>query len=125
MDFNQNSEKPNYVPNQPPKRHSGFAIASFVCGLLSLVLCCTGILGIPAGALSILFAVLSKRKGEALSGMSIAGIVTSAIGILLGVLATIYSIYMLVYDSTFREQIDLMMQQMYGVSFEEFFSMYF
>ena len=125
MDFNQNSEKPNYVPNQPPKHHSGFAIASFVCGLLSLVLCCTGILGIPAGALSILFAVLSKRKGEALSGMSIAGIVTSAIGILLGVLATIYSIYMLVYDSTFREQIDLMMQQMYGVSFEEFFSMYF
>ena len=125
MDFNQNSENTNYVPNQPLKRQSGFAIASFVCGILSLVLCCTGILGIPAGALSILFAVLSKRKGESLSGMSIAGVVTSVIGILLGILTTAYSIYMLFYDPTFREQIDIMMQQMYGVSLEEFFSMYF
>lgn len=125
MDFNQNSENTNYVPNQPSQRPSGFATASLVCGILSLVLCCTGILGIPAGALSILFAVLSKRKGESLSGMSIAGIVTSAIGILLGILAVAYSIYLLFYDPTFREQIDLMMQQMYGVSLEEFFSMYF
>lgn len=125
MDFNQNTENTNYVPNQPSKRPNGFAIASLVCGILSLVLCCTGILGIPAGALSILFAVLSKRKGERLSGMCIAGIVTSAIGILLGILAAAYSIYLVFYDPTFRAQIDIMMQQMYGVSLEEFFSMYF
>ena len=80
MDFNQNSENSNYVPNQPSQRPSGFATASLVCGILSLVLCCTGILGIPAGALSILFAVLSKRKGESLSGMSIAGIVSAPSG---------------------------------------------
>ena len=91
----------------------------------SKFICCTGILGVPAGALSILFAILSKRKGESLSGMSITGIVTSAIGILLGILAVAYSIYLLFYDPTFREQIDIMMQQMYGVSLEEFFSMYF
>ena len=125
MDFNQNSENTNYVPNQLPKRPSGFATASLACGILSLTLCCTGILGIPAGALSILFAVLSKRKGESLSGMSIAGIVTSAIGILLGVLAVVYSIYLLFYDPSFRAQIDLMMQQMYDVTLEEFFSIYF
>lgn len=125
MDFNQNTENTNYVPNQPIKRQNGFAIASLVCGILSLVLCCTGILGIPAGALSILFAVLSKRKGEALSGMSTAGVVTAVIGILLGILTVAYSIYLLFYDPTFREQMDIMMQQMYGVSFEEFFNMYF
>ena len=125
MDFNQNSENTNYVPNQPFKRPNGFAVASLVCGILSLALCITGILGIPAGALSILFAALSKRKGERLSVPGIVGIATSVIGILLGLLIMAYTIFLLFYDPTFKEQMDILMQQMYGVSLEEFFSMYF
>ena len=125
MDFNQNSENTNYVPSQPFKRPNGFAIASLVCGIISLILCITGILGIPAGALSILFAALSKRKGQFLSGMSIVGIVLSVIGILLGLLIIAYTIFLLFYDPAFKDQMNILMQQMYGVSLEEFFSMYF
>ena len=125
MDFNQNSENTNHVPNQPYKRPNGFAVASLVFGIISLSLCITGILGIPAGALSILFAALSKRKGEALSGICIVGIVISALGMLLGLLIIAYTIFLLFYDPAFKEQINLLMQQMYGVSLEEFLSMYF
>ena len=68
-----------------PKRSSGLAIASMVCGILSVVICCgmwiswiLSVVAIILGAVS-----LSKRQGG--RGMAIAGIITAVFGLLLSI----------------------------------------
>ena len=58
MDYyqNQNNEMNQNIPQIDPK-YRGLSIASMVCGICSLVLCCTGLLSIPTGALGILFVI--------------------------------------------------------------------
>lgn len=72
----------NAAPATDPGK--GMAIASLVCGLVSL-LCCGGIVAI----LAVVFGIIAKKKGST-SGMATAGlilgIVTFVIGILLSVL---------------------------------------
>ena len=65
MDFNREYDNPNNM-NIQNNRPEGFAIASLICGILSNICCCTGILSLPVGALGILFAVLTKRKGKSI-----------------------------------------------------------
>ena len=74
---------------QPPGHAKGYAIASLALGIASLVCvcCCCGALffvGIPAGILAIVFAVLSRRdQGGKFSGMAIAGLILGIIGLIL------------------------------------------
>ena len=117
MDFYSNSNNSNNVPQNTP---NGFAIASMVCGIFSIILCCTGILSISAGALSILFAVLSKRKNTSMPIMSWVGIWLSIVGVVLGILMTVYSFYLVFNDPLYREQVDVMFEQMYGMSLDEY-----
>lgn len=79
-----------------------FSVASFVCGMLSITLCCTGVLSIPVGALGILFAILTKRHDELLPPMSKTGIILCITGILLGIFMTVYAFYMLETDPATR-----------------------
>lgn len=74
-----------YDMQDQPKRSSGLAIASMVCGILSVVICCgmwvswiLSIVAIVLGAVS-----LSKRQGG--RGMAIAGIITAVFGLLLSI----------------------------------------
>ncbi len=97
MDYNQDNNYYN-IPNPtepqtvtPPRKTSGFAIASMVCGIVSLLMCCMG-LGLPLGALAIIFAILSRRKGQTMESMSVAGIVTGIIGGILGLIIVLYSL---------------------------------
>ena len=82
MDYyqNQNNEMNQNIPQIDPK-YRGLSIASMVCGICSLVLCCTGLLSIPAGALGILFAMLTRKKGQRMSSMCVAGIWLSCVGL--------------------------------------------
>lgn len=103
MDYNQNypygrQEKSN-VPPQLPEKTNPFVIASLVCGICSVVLCCTGILSVPLGALGILFTILACQKGKSMSPMSITGLVLSIIGLVLGLIMSVY--VMAVYLSAF------------------------
>ena len=125
MDLNQNYEQPQEQPQgtfpQPQRRNSGFTVASCACGMLSMALCITGVLGLPLGALSILFAVLSKRRGERLSTLSLVGIILSVIGIVLGLAITAYAFYLVFHDPFIREQVDMVFESIYGMDFEAFF----
>lgn len=74
-----------YDMQDQPKRSSGLAIASMVCGILSVVICCgmwiswiLSVVAIILGAVS-----LSKRQGG--RGMAIAGIITAVFGLLLSI----------------------------------------
>ena len=72
----------SYPVSTAPLRQ-GFAIASMILGILSIVLCCIMgcILALPGIILGII-SLATKRDG---TGMAIAGIITSALGIVLGI----------------------------------------
>ena len=74
-------------------RINPLSTASFLCGMLSVFLCCTGVLSIPAGALGILFAVLTKRHGKPMPPVSKSGVFLSCIGIALGISMCVYALY--------------------------------
>ncbi len=85
------------APPQPAwqgPKFSGMAIASMVCGILSIT--CTGFLGIVLGPTALGLGIAGRKaiagsngwkKGE---GMAIAGIVTGVIGIILSIVYLIF-----------------------------------
>ncbi len=100
--------------NRPPKKETNsMAITSMLLGIFSLVTCCASPLGIILGIVSIVLAILSK-KGQPMSGFAIAGIVLSAIGILLSLLFFAY--YMLV--------LSLMKDPQYATLFNDLLEQY-
>ena len=85
--FNQ----PNYgdpYGQQPPygapqeQKPKGFAIASMVCGIVSIVICCCEYVAIPLGIVAIVLGIVSLKKGEGGKGMAIAGIVCAGVSLL-------------------------------------------
>ncbi len=96
MDFNDFQAEFN--TDRAGNRISLFSTASFLCGLLSVFLCCTGVLSVPAGALGILFAVLTKRSGAPMPPVSKSGVFLSCIGIALGISMCVYAIYAVQQD---------------------------
>ncbi len=129
--FNRNedsSHSPYYQqPVHKPARNT-FAIASCVCGVLALATICTGILPIPLGALSILFACLSHRRKRNLETPAIAGIALSAVGLLFSAVLVLYTFLLLpqlLKDENFRQQLDDTSQQMYGMDFDAIMQPYY
>lgn len=128
MDYNQYNNGQNswnqndYRQQAPRKKGSGFAIASVVCGICSVVLSCLG-LSLPFGALGILFAILTCRRGKATDSMSIAGITTSCIGLFLS-LIMIINVFIqfprMMEDPALRKELDTVYEGIYGESFADF-----
>lgn len=122
--WNSNASNSSYY-NQPTHRPygQGFMIASGICGLMSVTACCTGILSLPLGALGILFAALTYRKGKKMSSACLIGVVSSCLGIVSAVVLMINTFVMLptlVENDAFRSQLDMVTQQMYGMDFKTF-----
>ena len=110
------------MDSQAIRRKNTFATASLICGILALLTVTTAILPIPLGALSILFAILSHRKGERFCSSQIAGIVTSAIGLVLSAFIVVSVFAMLptmLKTPEYRDQLNKMSEQLYGESFDD------
>ena len=90
---------------------NGFGIAALVLGILALVGCWSAIAGIVLGVLALIFGILGVRRanrGVATNkGVSIAGIVTGAIGLVLGIL---FAIIFGTFFSTFGGQVQNLQQ---------------
>lgn len=86
-----NQQNMNYNPNQNYQEVNGLAIASLVCGILSILCCCSRIINILLGGVAIGLAIASKKQNENMSGLAIAGIITGAIGGFFGVVILVLS----------------------------------
>lgn len=71
----------------------GFGIASMICGILALVTCCFWCLSIPLAIVSIVLGIIQISKGTG-KGMAIAGIICSAIGLILMIIFVVFGAVM-------------------------------
>ena len=115
--MNQNSS--SYNSYNPDKGRHSFETASLVTGTLSLLLLCTGVLSIPAGAMGILFSRLSKKGKNPRSGMATLGLVFSIIGMIAGTIVSAYAIYMVMTDPSVIEEVRQMYAR-YGLEMPEY-----
>ncbi len=131
--WNSAPENSSYY-NQPTHKPYGqtFGTASTICGALALVTTYIPFVAIPVGSLGLLFGALSYRKvtpAVASDGTLIKkkkripfGLVLSAAGVIISLIATVYALMalpQLLQDPAFMEQMDATMQQMYGMDFQE------
>ena len=122
--WNSSASNSSYY-NQPTHRPYGqtFSIASAVCGLLSMTTSCTIILSLPLGALGILFAVLAHRTKKKMNSTCVTGIALSCVGLTTAISMIVYSFVMLpslMQNDAFRNQVNAVSRQLYGVDFDEF-----
>ena len=113
--------EPYQMPVNVPR--DNMSTAALVCGLLSIILCITGVFSLPIGALGIIFALLSRRKGMKMSLMSKIGVWMSSVGVLFAVLAVSTVLAMmptLLQDPEYRELFNNTYEQIYGEDFDSF-----
>lgn len=83
----------NQYNNYNQEESQGFGIASMICGILALVTCCCWCPCAPLAVVSIVLGIIQLSKGTA-KGMSIAGIVCSAIGLIMMIVFLVAGIFM-------------------------------
>ena len=86
---NNVNETQNYAYAQQENPSKAFGIVSLVCGILAIPLICCAQYGIIVPIASIVFGILSINKEDA-RGVSMAGIICSAIAIIAVVAIMIY-----------------------------------
>lgn len=72
-----------YMQPQEPRKGCGFGIAALVIGILSMTLCCVG--GSVLGIAGTVLGIVGLCRKESKFGLAIAGIVTSVLGVLIGI----------------------------------------
>ena len=77
--------------NGKPKTR-GWAVASMVLGILSVVCCCFGWSGILMGAGAVILAIVSRRNLGYFDGMTIAGLILGIFGFVFGATILIYTL---------------------------------
>lgn len=133
MDYNSGDQynQRNYY-NQPTRRPygRGFIIASLVCGLLSVFLGAV-LIGLPIGALGILFALLTYRRGKRMDIIAKTGLVSSVLGILFGIAIIVYayiSMPIFLQDEAYKARMEsfynALPKEDSDMDFEEFWKMY-
>ena len=98
-------QPPTMGDNQPGH---GMAIASMVMGILSLVFWCLCIGYIIFAPLGIIFAIVAKNQGSS-SGMITAGLATSIVSIVTGILYWV--VYILIIGAAMAPWMDFMNMQ--------------
>ena len=85
----------NYY-NSRQNQRSGLSTGSMIAGILSIVLgYSTGFFGMFAGITAIVLGIFSRQKGQKMSGKAIAGIITGAVGLIMGTVIVTLSIMMI------------------------------
>lgn len=81
-----------YAEQNKPKDGNGMAIASMICGIVSLVLSCIVFLSIPSSIAAIILSIICITKKKSGKAMAIAGLVCGVISIIFIIALIFYSI---------------------------------
>lgn len=114
----------DYHQPSPVTRRNPFTIASLVLGICSLLTICTAILPLPLGALGIIFAILSYRKGRHMDAMAITGIATSCVGLFFSLFMfgiTFAMMPSMLRDQEYRDMLNRYSESVYGQSYDDLF----
>lgn len=82
----------DYLYGEEKKPWGGFAIASLVLGIISLLCCCLWYISLACGALSVVFAIIQKKRAGDMGGMALAGMVCGIVGAVIAILIFGYSL---------------------------------
>lgn len=72
----------------PQPQGKGMAIAALILGIVSVALCLYWFIAIPVGIVAIVLGVIARKRGVG-AGMALAGIITGAVGAVLGLIIAI------------------------------------
>lgn len=138
MDQNYGFYQPDMTPipqnpqNEVPpevKTAKKYGIASLVLGIIALVsvsLCCCLIFLTPVLAiLSIVFAIVARKKLGKFSGMMIAGLILSIIALVLFLIIILsFGIFVSTVEGMTPEEIPAWLAENMGITEEEFYEMF-
>lgn len=109
QDYTSQYQQNSYQPQQePPKQNNVLAIVGMILGIISILMGCCGWYSIIFAIPGLICSILSRKQGK--SGMAVAGIVCSIIGIIIGVLMTVLAFGMLAIVGSMPEYQELMEQ---------------
>lgn len=97
--------------NRPPEEPAGFAIASLVLGIISLLISCMGI-NIITGILAVVFGIIHMVKYSTRRGMAIAGIVLGVISVVIFVGLVILGVAMFTSNPDIMQDYSQFLNQM-------------
>jgi len=78
---------------ETPQGGKGFAIASMVLGITSVVCCCCYFLSLPCGILGLVFGIVNLAQKRPGRSMALAGVITSGVALVLTVIFILFSLY--------------------------------
>lgn len=79
----------NMMETPSGRTGNGLSVTSLVCGIMSIVLCWGCGISIAVGLAGIICGIISLAKDQKNQGMAAAGLITSAIGLILGVILVV------------------------------------
>ncbi len=82
QDLGTQQPEGGYMEVKSNKR--GFAVASLILGIVSVVCCCISYAGLAMAILAIIFAVVSKRKMGYFDPLAVAGLILGIVGTVFG-----------------------------------------
>jgi hypothetical protein len=89
------SMPPQMPPNMGMPQQSGpgkgMAITSLILGIVSVALCLYWFIALPAGIVAVVLGVMARKRGVG-AGLALAGIITGAIGAVLGLIIGILAL---------------------------------
>ena len=98
----------------------GFSIASMVCGIVGVLMCCCCIywFNLILGILAIVFAIISAKQSKAMRGMAIAGLILGIIAILIFIALFAFELWLLnLTEAEFNDLIGNAIKDTFGEDF--------
>lgn len=87
QEYNNDTSYQNSYQQEPPKQTNVLAIVGMILGIISILAGCCGWYGLLLGIPGLICSILSRKQGK--TGMAVAGIICSVIGMILGILMTV------------------------------------
>ncbi len=100
-------------------QHVVLAGTALVIGLISIPLCFFLNIGTVVGGIAIILALLSKGNMEKLLPQAKKALIYGTLGVVIGYGVFVYDVHAVFTNPEYRRQLNVMSQQMNGVSFDD------